>query len=76
MNLDRDFDVKMYQRADALAGLEQKLRYTDFSYLEPSSPNRPFLARVRQAWQTLTQLSKIRIQVTFEVREPALGKIE
>lgn len=74
MNLDRDFDVKMYQRADESSGFDQKWRYTDFSYLEKSPQDRPFLDRVRQAGRTLTQISKIRIQVTFEMREPVLEK--
>lgn len=71
MNLERDFDVQMYQRHDALLGAEKKWQLTDYSFLE-SKVRRPFLGKVRQGLHTLTQISKIRIHVTFEMRDPVL----
>jgi hypothetical protein len=34
--------------------------------------NRPFLAKMRNGFRTLSQISKIRIHVTLEMREPVL----
>ena len=70
MNLGRDFDVMMFGRAD-LAGLEHRWQLTDFAFLE-RPPKQPFLARVRRGLRTLSQIRKIRIQITVEMREPVL----
>ncbi len=71
MNLGRDFDVMMFGRADDIAGLEHKWQLTDFAFLERSQ-KRPFLARVRGGLRTLSQIRKIRIQITVEMHEPVL----
>ena len=71
MNM-RDFDVAMYQRADDYADLEQRWQFADFAFLESVKRERPFLAKIRKSFHTLAQISKIRIQVTFEMREPIL----
>jgi len=71
MNLNRDFDVAMSRRADDLAGLEHRWQLTDFAFLEKSQ-KRPFLGRVRRGLRTLSQIRKIRIQITVEMREPVL----
>ena len=71
MNM-RDFDVAMYQRADDYAGLEQRWQMTDLAFLESVKRERPLLNKIGNAFRTLVQISKIRIQVTFEVREPVL----
>ena len=71
MNLERDFDVRMFQRADDLAGLEHRWQMTDFALLERPT-KRPFLAKVRHGLHTVTQISKIRVQITLEMREPVL----
>jgi hypothetical protein len=71
MNM-RDFDVRMYQRADDYVGLEHKWQLADLEFLERVKRERPFLNKVRQGFRTLAQISKIRIQVTFEMRNPVL----
>ena len=71
MNLQRDFDVKMARRADDLAGLEYRWHLSDFAFLEGPA-KQPFFAKVRQGFRALTQISKIRIQITLEMREPVL----
>lgn len=70
MNLDRDFDVAMFQRADRLAGLEHRWQYMDLP--KCAEGNRPFMAKMRNGFRTLSQISKIRIHITLEMREPVL----
>jgi hypothetical protein len=70
MNLNRDFDVAMFQRADRLAGLEYRWQYMDLPL--GTEGDRPFLAKMRNGFRTLSQISKIRIHVTLEMREPVL----
>ncbi len=72
MNLERDFDVKMYQWADHIGGPEHKWPLTDFAFLEMAKQKRPFFTKMRNGLTALAQISKIRIQVTFEMREPVL----
>ena len=70
MNLGRDFDTIMYSERDGIGGVEHQLHLTDWTFLEKLPGRRPFLPKIRNSFHTLTQISKIRIHVTFEMREP------
>ena len=70
MNLGRDFDTMMYGRNDEAAGIDHRLNLTDFAFLEALPKRRPFLAKMRSGLRALTQISKIRIHIIFEMREP------
>lgn len=71
MNLGRDFDIEMYGRND-LIGLEDRLPFTDWTFLEKLPRRRPFLGKIRNSLHTLTQISKIRVHVTLEMRQPVV----
>jgi hypothetical protein len=70
MNLERDFDVAMFQRADDLADLEYRWQY--MALPDNMEGREPFLVKIREGFRTLSQIRKIHIQVTFEMRGPVL----
>lgn len=76
MSLGRDFDASMYGQSDSLAGLEHRLHLTDFTFLEALPKRRPFLAKIRKGFRTLTQISKIRIHIILEMRDPVTDNIQ
>ena len=76
MGLGRDFDTSVYGQSDGLAGIEHRLYLTDFTFLEALPKRRPFLAKIRNGFRTLTQISNIRVHIILEMRNPVTDNIQ
>jgi len=68
MNLEHESYLLEYRRHEQLAGLEDRWQIVD---LVRSREKRPFFLHKARTWlQLLTQVRRIRIQVSFEISEP------
>jgi hypothetical protein len=67
MNLEHESYLMEHRRREQLAGLEDRWQIIEW---ERAQKKRPFLSKAQTWLQTLSQLRKIRIQVSFEISEP------
>jgi hypothetical protein len=67
MNLEHESYLLEHRRREQLAGLEDRWQIVDW---ERSQEKRPLFHTI-QAWlQQLTQIRRVRIQISFEINDP------
>ena len=67
MNFLEEMYLREYRRREQLAGLEDRWQIIEW---ERAQEKRPFRHKVQNWLQFLSQLRKIRVQISFEIGEP------
>ena len=67
MNLEHESYLMEHRRREQLAGLENRWQIIEW---ERAQEKRPFRQKAQVWLQFLSQLRKIRIQVSFEISKP------